>query len=119
VGAGFLFALGVATVVLDRRPRAAAATAGPGAPAGWYADPDVCDRIRYWNGTGWTEHRWHADTSPIWFVWTLRAALLLVLLVTWTVGGLVGDVLLLAFGAVFAGERLWQRRRSSKARSAT
>jgi hypothetical protein len=119
VGAGFLLALGVATVVLDRRQRAAAADAGPGAPAGWYADPDAPDRIRYWDGTGWTEHRWRADTTPVWFVWTLRAALLLLLLATWTVGGRLGDVLLVAFAVVFTGERLWRRRRSSKGPAAT
>ena len=41
--AGFLLALGVATVVLDRRERAAAVHGGPGAPAGWYGDPDAVE----------------------------------------------------------------------------
>lgn len=31
------------------------ASAG-GAPAGWYAEPDVPGRLRWWDGTGWTDH---------------------------------------------------------------
>lgn len=26
-------------------------------PAGWYADPEMVDTRRYWDGEAWTEHR--------------------------------------------------------------
>ncbi len=26
------------------------------APAGWYHDPLGADKIRWWNGVGWTNH---------------------------------------------------------------
>jgi hypothetical protein len=26
-------------------------------PAGWYADPEMVDTQRYWDGQQWTEHR--------------------------------------------------------------
>jgi hypothetical protein len=34
---------------------AGAAAAGGGQPAGWYADPKGEKRLRYWDGTGWTD----------------------------------------------------------------
>lgn len=35
----------------------AAAPAAVVAPPGWYPDPDDPDRSRFWDGSGWTEHR--------------------------------------------------------------
>ncbi len=35
-------------------PRTAAL---PPAPAGWHPDPQSPGILRYWDGTGWTEHR--------------------------------------------------------------
>ena len=35
---------------------AAAATATPSVPAGWYADPAGRFELRYWDGGTWTEH---------------------------------------------------------------
>lgn len=29
---------------------------GPGSPADWYPDPNVRGTMRYWDGTGWTDH---------------------------------------------------------------
>ena len=29
---------------------------GTGAPAGWYADPQLPERLRYFDGAAWTEH---------------------------------------------------------------
>ena len=29
---------------------------GHGPPAGWYADPSGEHRVRWWDGTGWTQH---------------------------------------------------------------
>ena len=31
-------------------------------PPGWYADPEMADTQRYWDGAAWTEHR--APGSP-------------------------------------------------------
>ncbi|MEA2350192.1 MAG: hypothetical protein QOG86_1133, partial [Thermoleophilaceae bacterium] len=28
----------------------------PTQPAGWYADPSGQARLRYWDGSAWTEH---------------------------------------------------------------
>lgn len=33
-----------------------AARRGPGLAPGWYTDPERGDRLRYWDGTFWTEH---------------------------------------------------------------
>lgn len=39
------------------QPAAPAASAEPAAtPAGWYADPHGQKRLRYWDGSDWTEH---------------------------------------------------------------
>lgn len=42
------------------------------APAGWYADPEMTDTRRYWDGAAWTEHRApgalgakHGDRGPL------------------------------------------------------
>jgi hypothetical protein len=29
----------------------------PPPPPGWYPDPELPSTVRYWSGTGWTEHR--------------------------------------------------------------
>jgi hypothetical protein len=29
---------------------------GPGQPAGWYPDPQGRARVRYWDGSAWTDH---------------------------------------------------------------
>lgn len=37
------------------------------APAGWYADPQMANTQRYWDGSSWTDHRaplTQAATSP-------------------------------------------------------
>ena len=34
-------------------------------PAGWYPDPQGQGRLRYWNGTAWTEHVSPADDQPV------------------------------------------------------
>jgi hypothetical protein len=31
-------------------------TVPPGIPAGWYSDPAGFDQLRWWDGTGWTQH---------------------------------------------------------------
>ncbi|RIJ08537.1 DUF2510 domain-containing protein, partial [Clavibacter nebraskensis] len=31
-------------------------TGTPSTPAGWYADPAGSDRLRWWDGTRWTDH---------------------------------------------------------------
>jgi len=36
----------------------------PPTPAGWYADPDGSGGQRYWDGSGWTEHRSPATPEP-------------------------------------------------------
>jgi hypothetical protein len=36
---------------------------GPGLAPGWYSDPERADRLRYWDGTFWTEHT-HAPVPP-------------------------------------------------------
>lgn len=33
--------------------------------AGWYADSDDPTSVRYWNGTGWTEHRAAMQPQPV------------------------------------------------------
>jgi uncharacterized RDD family membrane protein YckC len=35
---------------------AQSAPAAPAQPAGWYADPSGQTRLRYWDGSAWTEH---------------------------------------------------------------
>jgi hypothetical protein len=32
-------------------------------PAGWYADPEDATQLRYWDGSGWTEHRSPAQAA--------------------------------------------------------
>ena len=34
------------------------------APAGWYPDPESPDRIRYWNGSSWTDQSRQANPRP-------------------------------------------------------
>jgi hypothetical protein len=41
----------------------ATAGRGPGLAPGWYTDPERIDRLRYWDGTFWTEHT-HAPDRP-------------------------------------------------------
>jgi len=36
----------------------------PPTPAGWYSDPDGSGGQRYWDGSGWTEHRYPAAPEP-------------------------------------------------------
>jgi hypothetical protein len=36
----------------------------PPTPAGWYPDPDGSGGQRYWDGSGWTEHRSPATPEP-------------------------------------------------------
>jgi Domain of unknown function (DUF4352)/Protein of unknown function (DUF2510) len=36
----------------------------PRTPAGWYPDPDGSGGQRYWDGSGWTEHRSPASRAP-------------------------------------------------------
>jgi hypothetical protein len=38
----------------QRRAKKAASSAAP--PAGWLMDPEGSGHLRWWNGTGWTEH---------------------------------------------------------------
>jgi hypothetical protein len=37
-------------------PQTPASAQGSNAPADWYPDPKGEGRLRYWNGTNWTEH---------------------------------------------------------------
>jgi hypothetical protein len=37
-------------------PAAPPAGGGPGQPAGWYPDPQGRARVRYWDGSTWTDH---------------------------------------------------------------
>jgi hypothetical protein len=37
----------------------------PQAPSGWYPDPDFADHLRYWNGTGFTQHRQRVATATV------------------------------------------------------
>jgi hypothetical protein len=48
----------VTVVILVRRRRAHPRTVSShlGAPAGWYPDPQVPARLRYWDGWQWTAH---------------------------------------------------------------
>ena len=34
-------------------------------PAGWYADPELRTRVRYWNGVAWTQHIAFAIPMPV------------------------------------------------------
>lgn len=38
-------------------------TGTPSTPAGWYADPAGSDRLRWWDGTRWTDHLTDAPTA--------------------------------------------------------
>lgn len=63
--------------------------------AGWYTDPGDANRLRYWDGTAWTEHvRTTAEVpesssagsprrSVHWLPWALAALVLVVALVGW------------------------------------
>ena len=57
---GLTFVAGIVMLVVGivRRGRAgnAYAFAVPQTPAGWYGDPHGSGRLRYWDGTRWTEH---------------------------------------------------------------
>jgi Domain of unknown function (DUF4352)/Protein of unknown function (DUF2510) len=44
--------------------RYAPAVTTPATPAGWYPDPDGSGGQRYWDGSGWTEHRSPATEEP-------------------------------------------------------
>lgn len=44
--------------------RYAPAVTTPPTPAGWYPDPDGSGGQRYWDGSGWTEHRSPAAPEP-------------------------------------------------------
>jgi hypothetical protein len=44
--------------------RYAPAVTTPPTPAGWYNDPDGSGGQRYWDGSGWTEHRSPATPEP-------------------------------------------------------
>jgi hypothetical protein len=44
--------------------RYAPAVTTPATPAGWYPDPDGSGGQRYWDGSGWTEHRSPAPEEP-------------------------------------------------------
>jgi hypothetical protein len=37
-------------------PMAQPPAGGPGQPAGWYPDPQGQARVRYWDGSAWTDH---------------------------------------------------------------
>jgi resuscitation-promoting factor RpfB len=43
-------------------------TTGPTTKAGWYPDPTTAGRIRYWDGTSWTQHSLEAPPmqAPTW-----------------------------------------------------
>jgi hypothetical protein len=57
---GLVFVTGIILLIVGavRRGRAKNryAFAMPATPAGWYADPGGSQRLRYWDGTRWTEH---------------------------------------------------------------
>src|SRR4051812_30362069 len=33
-------------------------------PAGWYRDPEHADALRWWDGSGWTDHRTPLPRRP-------------------------------------------------------
>src|SRR5229473_3500261 len=45
--------LGIAWIVARTRERSLST---PGPPANWYSDPWGRARLRYWDGSAWTEH---------------------------------------------------------------
>ena len=48
---------------------------GPGAPAGWYPDPDAAGMLRWWDGRAWTENRTPIPSSTVLVQQRLRVGL--------------------------------------------
>lgn len=59
-----------------------------GGPPAWYTDPERPNELRYWNGTGWTEHRVSqslddavSDATSKWRSWAIAGCIVLVVIV--------------------------------------
>jgi hypothetical protein len=75
-------------------------------PASWYPDPEHAGWQRYWDGTGWTEHRAPAldrrvaiKPGPVW-VWITAVLSLFTFQIYWSSGGDT-DRIALPFGLGF------------------
>lgn len=54
-------------------------------PAGWYADPDLADTKRYWDGQQWTSERATRDPAPGIGVGTIAVGILVAAVVLWVI----------------------------------